>query len=162
MDIRFGIGYDVHQLAAGRKLILGGVEIPHAMGLVGHSDADVLLHAIKDALLGAAAMGDIGKLFPDNDMRYKGVSSLWLLEQVETRLVEKGWRVNNIDATIAAEQPKLAAFIPLMRDNIARTLRVSADRVNVKATTSERLGFVGRQEGISAYAIASLLGGSQD
>lgn len=161
MDIRFGIGYDVHQLIAGRKLILGGVDVPHPLGLAGHSDADVLLHAIKDALLGAAAMGDIGKLFPDTDMRYKDVSSLWLLAQVEKRLADKGWRVNNIDATIAAQQPKLAVFIPAMQENIAKTLQISADRVNVKATTTEGLGFVGRQEGIAAYAVASLISGSQ-
>jgi 2-C-methyl-D-erythritol 2,4-cyclodiphosphate synthase len=157
MDIRFGIGYDVHQLTEGRKLILGGVDIPHSLGLEGHSDADVLLHAIKDALLGAAGMGDIGKLFPDTDMAYKGVSSIWLLEQVWERLTENGWRVNNIDATIAAQKPKLAPFIPMMKENIARTLRVSPERVNVKATTTEGLGFVGRQEGISSYAIASLI-----
>lgn len=157
MDIRFGIGYDVHQLTEGRKLILGGVDIPHSLGLDGHSDADVLLHAIKDALLGAAGMGDIGKLFPDTDMTYKGASSIWLLEQVWQRLTEKGWRVNNIDATIAAQKPKLAPFIPTMKQNIAQTLRISPERVNVKATTTEGLGFVGRQEGISSYAIASLI-----
>lgn len=156
MDIRFGIGYDVHQLKEGRRLILGGVDIPHCMGLDGHSDADVLLHAIKDSLLGAAGMGDIGKLFPDTDMTYKGVSSLWLLERVRDRLIEKGWKANNIDATIVAQKPKLASYIPAMQGNIAETLRITSDRVNIKATTTEGLGFAGREEGIAAYAIASL------
>lgn len=157
MDIRFGIGYDVHRLTSGRKLILGGVEVPHSLGLAGHSDADVLLHAVKDALLGAAGMGDIGKLFPDTDETYKDISSVWLLEQVWQRLQENNWRVNNIDATIAAQKPKLAPFIPQMKQNIAQTLQISPERVNVKATTTEGLGFVGNEEGISAYAIASLI-----
>lgn len=157
MDIRFGIGYDVHRLTPGRKLILGGVEVPHSLGLAGHSDADVLLHAVKDALLGAAGMGDIGKLFPDTDETYKDISSVWLLEQVWQRLQENNWRVNNIDATIAAQRPKLAPFIPQMKQNIAQTLQISPERVNVKATTTEGLGFVGNEEGISAYAIASLI-----
>ncbi len=157
MDIRFGIGYDVHRLTSGRKLILGGVEVPHTLGLAGHSDADVLLHAVKDALLGAAGMGDIGKLFPDTDETYKDISSVWLLEQVWQRLQENNWRVNNIDATIAAQKPKLAPFIPQMKQNIAQTLQISPERVNVKATTTEGLGFVGNEEGISAYAIASLI-----
>lgn len=157
MDIRFGIGYDVHRLTPGRKLILGGVEVPHTLGLAGHSDADVLLHAVKDALLGAAGMGDIGKLFPDTDETYKDISSVWLLGQVWQRLQENNWRVNNIDATIAAQKPKLAPFIPQMKQNIAQTLQISPERVNVKATTTEGLGFVGNEEGISAYAIASLV-----
>lgn len=160
MDIRFGIGYDVHRLTEGRKLILGGVDIPHSLGLAGHSDADVLLHAIKDALLGAAGMGDIGKLFPDTDETYKDISSILLLEQVWQRLIANNWRVNNIDATIAAQRPKLAPFIPTMKQNIAQTLQVSPERVNIKATTTEGLGFVGKEEGISAYAIASLINDS--
>ena len=157
LDIRFGIGYDVHQLVKNRKLILGGVEVPHSLGLEGHSDADVLLHAIKDSLLGAAGMGDIGKLFPDTDAAYKGVSSLWLLEQVYQRLIEKGWCVNNIDATIVAQKPKLAPYISLMQENIAKAISIAVERVNIKATTTEGLGFAGRQEGIAAYAISSLL-----
>lgn len=159
MDIRFGIGYDVHKLVEDRKLILGGAEIPYSLGLEGHSDADVLLHAIKDALLGAAGMGDIGKWFPDTDMAYKGVSSILLLERVRDIIAERGWRANNIDATIVAQKPKLAPYILAMRENIARALAVPADRINVKATTTEGLGFAGRQEGIGAYAVASIIAG---
>lgn len=153
---RFGIGYDVHRLTAGRKLILGGVDIPYSEGLDGHSDADVLLHAIKDALLGAAALGDIGCHFPDTDDRYKGVSSLVLLDKVRELLQERGYTVNNIDATIVAQKPKLAPYIDAMKLNIAKTLTIEPDQVNVKATTTEGLGFAGRREGIAAYAVASI------
>ena len=153
---RFGMGYDVHRLVEGRKLILGGVEVPHTLGLLGHSDADVLLHAISDALLGAAALGDIGRHFPDTDERYKGADSLVLLAEVK-RLVEgKGYRIGNIDATVVAQKPKLAPYIEAMRETIACTLAVDIDAVNVKATTEERLGFTGSEEGMSAYAVASI------
>lgn len=154
--MRVGLGYDVHQLVAGRKLILGGVDIPHSQGLLGHSDADVLLHAVKDALLGAVALGDIGKHFPDTDPQYKGISSLLLLEKVGRLLEEKGYALNNLDSTIVAQAPKLAPYIPLMAENIARVLRVSLEQVNIKATTTEGLGFAGRKEGIAAYAIVSV------
>ncbi len=154
--VRFGMGYDVHRLVEGRALMLGGVTIPYSHGLLGHSDADVLLHAIKDALLGAAALGDIGRHFPDNDEQYKGVSSLLLLDKVGAILRKNNFRVNNIDATIVAEQPKLAAFIPVMNANIAGVLGLQNDQVNVKATTTETLGFTGRREGISAYAVAAI------
>ena len=154
--MRIGHGYDVHRLKAGRKLILGGVEIPYTLGLDGHSDADVLLHAVMDALLGAAAMGDIGTLFPDSDPQYLGISSVLLLEQVVRRLEEAGYRVGNVDATIVAQRPKLAPYLPEMVQVLARTLHVPADRVNVKATTEERLGFTGREEGIAAHAVCLL------
>lgn len=153
---RFGMGYDVHQLVEGRKLIIGGVEIPFEKGLLGHSDADVLLHAISDALLGAAALGDIGKHFPDTDERYKGADSLKLLEEVGRLLAEKGYTVDNVDATIVAQRPKMAPHIPVMRENIARVLHVDVDRINVKATTEEHLGFTGSGQGISAYAVAGI------
>lgn len=153
---RFGMGYDVHQLVEGRKLIIGGVEIPFEKGLLGHSDADVLLHAISDALLGAAALGDIGKHFPDTDERYKGADSLKLLEEVGRLLAEKGYTVGNVDATIVAQKPKMAPHIPVMRENIARVLHVDVDRINVKATTEEHLGFTGSGQGISAYAVAGI------
>ena len=153
---RFGMGYDVHQLVEGRKLIIGGVEIPFEKGLLGHSDADVLLHAISDALLGAAALGDIGKHFPDTDERYKGADSLKLLEEVSRLLAEKGYTVGNVDATIVAQRPKMAPHIPVMRENIARVLHVDVDRINVKATTEEHLGFTGSGQGISAYAVAGI------
>lgn len=153
---RFGMGYDVHQLVEGRRLIIGGVDIPFAKGLLGHSDADVLLHAISDALLGAAALGDIGKHFPDTDERYKGADSLKLLEEVGRLLAEKGYAVGNVDATIVAQRPKMAPHIPVMRENIARVLHVDADRINVKATTEEHLGFTGSGQGISAYAVAGI------
>ena len=153
---RFGMGYDVHQLVEGRKLIIGGVEIPFEKGLLGHSDADVLLHAISDALLGAAALGDIGKHFPDTDERYKGADSLKLLEGVGRLLAEKGYTVGNVDATIVAQRPKMAPHIPVMRENIARVLHVDVDRINVKATTEEHLGFTGSGQGISAYAVAGI------
>ena len=153
---RFGMGYDVHQLVEGRKLIIGGVDIPFEKGLLGHSDADVLLHAISDALLGAAALGDIGKHFPDTDERYKGADSLKLLEEVGRLLAEKGYTVGNVDATIVAQEPKMAPHIPVMRENIARVLHVDVDRINVKATTEEHLGFTGSGQGISAYAVAGI------
>ncbi len=153
---RFGMGYDVHRLVAGRRLILGGVDIPHSLGLLGHSDADVLLHAVADALLGAAALGDIGRHFPDTDPAYEGISSMVLLEQVARLLDEKGWKVGNLDATIVAQQPKLAPFIATMDANIARVLGILPGQVNVKATTEEHLGFTGTEQGIAAYAVAGL------
>ena len=153
---RFGMGYDVHQLVAGRKLILGGVEVPHTLGLLGHSDADVLLHAIADALLGAAALGDIGRHFPDTDPRYEGADSLQLLAHVMGQLTAKGYVVGNVDATIVAQKPKMKDFIPKMNENIARVLQVEPDQVNVKATTEEKLGFTGTEQGISAYAVAGI------
>ena len=155
--MRIGTGYDVHRLTAGRPLILGGVTIPHPLGLDGHSDADVLVHAVMDALLGAAALGDIGKLFPDTDERYRGCSSLWLLEQVGEALRRAGWRVGNIDATIVAQRPKLAPHLMVMRENIAHTLGIPAGDVSVKATTEEHLGFTGREEGIAAQAVCLIL-----
>ena len=154
--MRVGMGYDVHRLVEDRKLIIGGVEIPYEKGLLGHSDADVLLHAIMDALLGAAALGDIGKHFPDNDDRYKGISSLELLRQVGKLLDEKNYVIENIDATIIAQKPKMRPYIDEMRKNIADTLKLDIDRVNVKATTEEGLGFTGAGEGISAQAICLL------
>ena len=146
---RFGMGYDVHQLVENRKLIIGGVDIPYEKGLLGHSDADVLLHAISDALLGAAALGDIGKHFPDTDPRYKGADSLKLLEEIGNLLAEKGYVVGNVDATIVAQKPKMLPHIPQMRENIARVLRVDIDQINVKATTEEHLGFTGSGQVIS-------------
>ena len=151
--MRIGHGYDVHKLVEGRKLILGGVEILYEKGLLGHSDADVLLHAIADSLLGAAALGDIGKLFPDSDEKYKGADSLVLLGEVAERLCEAGYRVVNVDSTVIAQAPKLAPHIEAMRENIARALNVPTDSVSVKATTEEGLGFSGRKEGISAHAV---------
>lgn len=154
--MRIGHGYDVHRLIAGRKLILGGVEIPYILGLDGHSDADVLLHAMMDALLGAAALGDIGHLFPDTDPAYKGISSLKLLAVVAARIREKGFEIGNIDATVIAQKPKLAPFIEAMRKETARVLQIDPDRLNIKATTEERLGFSGREEGIAAHAVCLL------
>ena len=153
---RVGMGYDVHKLVEGRKLIIGGVEIPHTLGLLGHSDADVLLHAISDALLGAAALGDIGKHFPDTDPKFEGADSRGLLRHVVKLVNDKGYAIENVDATIVAQKPKLAPFIEKMRENIASDLQVDLDMVNVKATTEERLGFTGREEGISAYGVCSL------
>ncbi|MBQ5759099.1 MAG: 2-C-methyl-D-erythritol 2,4-cyclodiphosphate synthase [Schwartzia sp.] len=153
---RVGMGYDVHKLVEGRKLIIGGVEIPHTLGLLGHSDADVLLHAISDALLGAAALGDIGKHFPDTDPKFEGADSRVLLRHVVKLVNDKGYAIENVDATIVAQKPKLAPFIEKMRENIASDLQVDLDMVNVKATTEERLGFTGREEGISAYGVCSL------
>jgi 2-C-methyl-D-erythritol 2,4-cyclodiphosphate synthase len=154
--MRIGHGYDVHCLVEGRKLILGGVHIPWEKGLLGHSDADVLLHAISDAILGAIGEGDIGRHFPDTDPRYKGADSLRLLEHVMHLAARKGYRLGNLDATIVAQRPKLAPHIPVMRENIAAVLEADIDRVNIKATTTEELGFAGRGEGIAAYAVALL------
>ena len=154
--MRIGHGYDVHRLIEGRKLILGGVEIPFEKGLLGHSDADVLLHALMDALLGAAALGDIGKLFPDSDERYSGADSLLLLAEVAAKIAGAGFTVGNVDCTVLAQRPKLAPHIPLMRERIAETLGVPVDRVSVKATTEEGLGFTGEGLGIAAHAVALL------
>ncbi len=154
--MRIGMGYDVHRLVEGRDLIMGGVKIPYEKGLLGHSDADVLLHAISDALLGAAALGDIGKHFPDTDPAYKGISSLLLLQKVGELLEEKGYLIENIDATIIAQAPKMRPHIDTMRENIAGALYISPKQVNVKATTEEGLGFTGSGEGISAQAICLL------
>lgn len=150
------MGYDVHKLVEGRPLILGGVTVPHTLGLLGHSDADVLVHAIMDALLGAAALGDIGKHFPDTDPAYKGISSMKLLEHVRDLILEKGYVIDNIDATIIAQKPKLRPFIDQMQENIANSLNVSAYQINIKATTEEGLGFTGNEEGISSQAICLL------
>ena len=154
---RIGHGYDVHRLVEGRKLILGGVEIPYEKGLLGHSDADVLLHALMDALLGAAAMGDIGRLFPDNDERYKGADSRVLLREVLRRLKEAGYSVGNADVTLIAQRPKVAPYIAAMRENIASDLEVSPELINVKATTEEHLGFTGNGEGMSAHAVVLIV-----
>lgn len=154
--MRVGMGYDVHKLTAGRPLILGGVTVPHTLGLLGHSDADVLVHAIMDALLGAAALGDIGKHFPDTDPVYKGASSIRLLEEVGRMIDEKLYVIGNIDATIIAQRPKMAPHIEQMRKNVAEALHIEVDQVNIKATTEEGLGFTGTGEGISSQAIASL------
>ena len=153
MTMRIGHGYDVHRLVEGRKLILGGVEVPHTLGLLGHSDADVLTHAVMDALLGAAALGDIGRHFPDTDPAYAGDDSLKLLDHVVELLEEKGYQVGNVDATILAQKPKLAPYIEKMRDNLAARMKVEPDQVNVKATTEEKLGFTGSEEGIAAHAV---------
>ncbi|MGE4284564.1 MAG: 2-C-methyl-D-erythritol 2,4-cyclodiphosphate synthase [Clostridia bacterium] len=155
--MRIGHGYDVHRLAENRKCVIGGVEIPYEKGLLGHSDADVLLHAIMDALLGAAALGDIGKHFPDNDNKYKGISSILLLNEVAKVLNEKKYKVNNIDATIIAEHPKMAPYILQMRENIAKALNIEVGQVNVKATTTEGLGFTGTGEGIAAHAVCTII-----
>ena len=151
--LRIGHGYDVHAFAENRKCIIGGVEIPYEKGLLGHSDADVLLHAISDSLLGAAALGDIGKHFPDTDPQYKGADSIILLKNVVNLIHLKGYKVNNIDATVIAQAPKMAPFIQQMRQNIADALDVDVDFVNVKATTEEKLGFTGRKEGVSAHCV---------
>lgn len=150
------MGYDVHKLIKDRDLILGGVKIPHETGLLGHSDADVLLHAIMDALLGAAALGDIGKHFPDTDAKYKGISSILLLEHVGNLIKDTGYTIENIDATIIAQRPKMAPHIPCMIKNIAAALQLPIDKINIKATTEEGLGFTGREEGISSNAICLL------
>ncbi|MCQ2487190.1 MAG: 2-C-methyl-D-erythritol 2,4-cyclodiphosphate synthase [Clostridia bacterium] len=154
--MRIGHGYDVHQFADNRKCIIGGVDIPYEKGLLGHSDADVLLHAVSDALLGAAALGDIGKLFPDTDDSFLGADSLELLKIVVSRVTEKGYTISNIDATVIAQAPKMAPHIDTMRANIAGACGIDVDRVNVKATTEEHLGFTGRKEGISAHAVCLL------
>lgn len=151
--MRIGHGYDVHKLTENRKLIIGGVDIPHEKGLLGHSDADVLLHAIMDSLLGAAALGDIGKHFPDTDERYKGADSILLLKEVCKLLEEKGYKIENIDSTVIAQAPKLKPYIEQMRVNIANACNIEVDRVNVKATTEEKLGFTGNKEGIASHAV---------
>lgn len=156
-QLRVGCGYDVHKLVEDRKLILCGVDVPYELGLLGHSDADVALHALMDALLGAAALGDIGKHFPDTDERFKGADSMKLTEHVVKLLAERGWQINNVDVTIIAQRPKLAGFISAMRENVAKVLGVDADAVNVKATTTEKLGFTGRGEGIASEAVASII-----
>ena len=154
--MRVGIGYDVHRLTEGRDLIIGGVKIPYEKGLLGHSDADVLLHAISDALLGAAALGDIGKHFPDTDPAYKGISSMILLEKVGDLIAERSFLIENVDATIIAQAPKMRPFIDEMRENIAKALKIDVSQVNVKATTEEGLGFTGTGEGISSQAVCLL------
>ncbi len=155
--MRIGHGYDVHRLTEGRKLMLGGVEIPYEKGLLGHSDADVLLHALMDALLGAAALGDIGKLFPDTDEQYRGADSRVLLREVTRRLAAEGYTIGNVDVTLIAQRPKVAPYIPQMRQNIAEDIGVELSQVNVKATTEEHLGFTGSGEGMAAHAVALLL-----
>ena len=155
-QFRVGCGYDVHKLAADRKLILCGVEIPYESGLLGHSDADVALHALMDALLGAAGLGDIGRLFPDTDMKFKDADSMLLLRQVVGLLQKHGWQINNADVTIMAQRPKLAPYREQMKDNLMKALNLPEDAVNVKATTTEKLGFTGRGEGIAAEAVASI------
>lgn len=154
--MRIGMGYDVHKLARNRKLVIGGVNIPYENGLLGHSDADVLVHAIMDSLLGAAALGDIGQHFPDNNPKYKGISSIKLLSHVLNLLEQYKYKIENIDATIVAEEPKLAAYIQDMRHNIANTLRIEMHQINIKATTTEGLGFIGEELGIASYSIVLL------
>lgn len=153
-DFRIGHGYDVHAFTEGRKLILGGVTVPHTLGLLGHSDADVLVHAIMDSLLGAAALGDIGRHFPDTDEQYRGIDSLELLSHVTELLISHGFAIGNIDATIIAQKPKLSPYIESMRQNIAQTCGIDSARVNIKATTTEKLGFCGREEGIASHAVS--------
>ncbi|MCR1950495.1 2-C-methyl-D-erythritol 2,4-cyclodiphosphate synthase [Clostridium sp. DSM 100503] len=155
--MRIGLGYDVHRLVEGRDLIIGGVKIPYEKGLLGHSDADVLIHAIMDSLLGASALGDIGKHFPDTDEKYKGISSIKLLEEVGKLLLSNGYSINNIDSTIIAQKPKMAPFIQQMRENIANALHIDVMQINVKATTEEGLGFTGSGEGISSQSICLLV-----
>jgi len=155
--MRVGMGYDVHKLVEGRNLILGGVSIPHHKGLLGHSDADVLLHAIMDSLLGALSLGDIGYLFPDTDNKYKNISSLKLLNEVANLINEKGYRIENIDSTIIAQKPKLLPYIKDMRINISKTLSIDIDKISVKATTEEGLGFTGTEEGIASQSICLLI-----
>ena len=156
IGIRIGHGYDVHRLTEGRPLILGGVHIPYERGLLGHSDADVLAHAVMDALLGAAALGDIGGMFPDSDERWRGADSLLLLAQVTAHLAENGWEIGNVDATVLAQAPKLAPYIPEMRQKLAAAMGVNASQVSVKATTEEHLGFTGAEEGMACHAVALL------
>lgn len=157
---RIGYGYDVHRLIDGRRLVLGGVEIPFEKGLLGHSDADVILHALMDALLGAAAMGDIGHLFPDGDPAYEGADSRRLLREVGRRLGEVGFAVGNVDVTLTAQRPKIAPYVERMRQNISFDLDIPLDRVSVKATTEERLGFTGAEEGMAAHAVALIVAGN--
>ena len=154
--MRIGHGYDVHRLVEGRRLILGGVEVPHVLGLLGHSDADVLTHAVMDALLGAAGLGDIGRHFPDTDPAYAGADSLKLLDHVVELLEAQGWQVGNVDATILAQRPKLAPYLEQMRENLAARMKAALEQVNVKATTEEKLGFTGAEEGIAAHAVCLL------
>ena len=154
---RIGTGFDVHRLVEGRKLIVCGIEVPHTKGLLGHSDADVALHALSDALLGAAALGDIGKHFPDTDPNFKDADSGKLLQEVVHKIQVLGWQVNNVDITIMAQRPKLAGYIPAMRQRVAELLEIEPEAVNVKATTTEKLGFVGREEGFAAEAVASII-----
>lgn len=154
--MRIGFGYDVHQLVKDRRLIIGGVDIPHDLGLLGHSDADVLIHAIMDSILGALGEGDIGKHFPDTDNKYKDISSMKLLREVYNIMCEAEYEIGNVDATVAAEEPKLASYIENMRQNISDILNTSVKNINIKATTTEKLGFVGRKEGISAYSVCLL------
>ena len=154
--LRIGHGYDVHRLVEGRRLILGGVEVPHTLGLLGHSDADVLTHAVMDALLGAAGLGDIGRHFPDTDPAYAGADSLKLLDHVVELLGARGWQVGNVDATILAQRPKLAPYLEQMRENLAARMKAALEQVNVKATTEEKLGFPGAEEGIAAHAVCLL------
>ena len=156
-QVRIGHGYDVHKLVEGRDLILGGGNIPHEKGLLGHSDADVLLHAIMDALLGAASLGDIGKHFPDSDNKYKGICSITLVEEVAKLIRDNGYTVGNVDATIVAQAPKLSPFIPQMVINVAKALNVDTSRINIKATTEEHLGFTGEKLGISAHSVCTLI-----
>jgi 2-C-methyl-D-erythritol 2,4-cyclodiphosphate synthase len=156
INIRIGNGYDIHQLKADRRLILGGVEIPHELGLLGHSDADVLTHAIMDAMLGALSLGDIGLYFPPTDAQWAGADSLVLLSKVNQLIQERGWQVGNIDSVVVAERPKLKPHISVMREAIAKVLQVQTDQIGIKATTNEKLGPVGREEGIAAYAVALL------
>jgi 2-C-methyl-D-erythritol 2,4-cyclodiphosphate synthase len=160
--VRVGVGYDVHRLAKERDLILGGVKIPYAKGLLGHSDADVLVHALMDAILGAAALGDIGQHFPDTDPQYAGASSISLLEQVRAKIDQLGWRIGNVDSVIVAQRPRLADYIPKMRAELAGALQADTGQVSVKATTTEGLGFVGAGEGIAAYAVVSLVKANKD
>lgn len=154
--MRVGIGYDVHRLVPERKLILGGVEIPHTLGLLGHSDADVLTHAIMDALLGAIGQGDIGKLFPDSDAKYAGINSMLLLEEVMRRVKNAGYKIGNLDAVVIAQKPKLGGYFPQMKEELAKVMGCEESRINLKATTEEKLGFTGREEGIAAEAICLL------
>ena len=160
MSYRVGIGHDVHRLVTGRKLMLGGIEVPYTHGLDGHSDADVVLHAICDAILGAAGLGDIGEYFPNTDVKYKGISSSQLLKQVNKKIHDAGWVIENVDVVILAEKPKLQEFKPKMKQHIALELDIDAKQVNVKAGTNEGLGFIGAQEGIAAYAVVVLKNGS--
>ena len=161
IEFRSGISFDSHPLADGRKLVLGGVEVPHDRGLSGHSDGDVLVHAVMDALLGAANLGDKGLHFPSSDPQYRDISSLILLERVGVLVAQAGWRLSNVDATLLAQNPRLSPFNAVMRQNVAETLSVSTDRISIKVTTTDNLGFVGREEGIAALAVVSLMSGGR-
>ena len=154
--MRVGLGYDVHKLVEGRDLILGGVNIPYEKGLLGHSDADVLVHALMDAMLGAAALGDIGRHFPDTDQKYKGISSMFLLDEVAKLIAANGYSIGNVDVTVIAQAPKISPHVEEMRDNIAKVLKLEKSRINIKGTTTEKLGFTGRKEGIAAEAVCSI------